>query len=159
MSAQVRFPSDPGLEDLLRVTGEVTGIDPSADPPTRRGAVEIALYGRAPGARAANGSDQSGPRLPAGFFAQASIEVERLPDAIWIARRHVHWSEGKPVAFVVEGAGDQERAAERELVLVREHGEGFLVRSGLAAGDVLITHPLDRMRSGAVVASTRDRVP
>jgi len=160
MTAAISFPSDPGLVDLLRVSGEVTGIDPASDTATRRGDVEIELSGalvtgthRGPGR--GNGGDASPTLLPAGLFARATIEVERIPDALWIARGSVSWADGQPLAYVAVEEGGRTVAAERELVLARAHGEGFLVQAGLQAGDVLITHPLDRMSPGCPVTTVR----
>ena len=53
----------------------------------------------------------------------------------------------------LEGGGQGEGfvARERRLVFSEEHGEGFVVLAGLAAGDLLITAPLDRLAEGIAV--------
>ena len=92
--------------------------------------------------------------LPAGLFAQARIEVARIAGALWIDRRHFTWIDGAPIAYVLAvDPDDPERstAERRVLVLAREHGEGFLLGGGLAPGERLITHPLDRLAAGTEV--------
>lgn len=171
MPAEIGFPSDPGLIDLLRVSGAVTGVDPASDPTTRRGTVEIGLAEElAPVPGSARGSDAPGSRetqetpgtrakaLPVGLFARASIEVERIPDAFWISRNHVFWSEEGPLAYVLALEQGRSVARARPLRLAREHGEGFLLQAGLQAGDLLITHPLDRMSPGALVEAIGEAI-
>jgi len=163
MTAEIGFPSDPGLVDLLRLSGKVTGVDPASDPATRRGTVEIGLAGElAPATDPGGGADAPttpARTLPVGLFARARIEVERISDAIWVSRNHVVWSAGGPTAYVLVEEGGRTLARERELRLAREHGEGFLLQSGLQAGDLLILHPLDRLSPGTVVQEAEVRAP
>ena len=57
---------------------------------------------------------------------------------------------------MLETEGGETLARERALVLGREHGEGFVVASGLEAGDQLIVAPLDRLSDGALVVRRED---
>ena len=163
MPAVIGFPSTPETRDELEFTGHVAAVDAASDPLTRRGLVEVELDDRrlpdtAP--RSLGEGDLDGRKLrpavllPAGLFAQARIEVARIAGALWIDRRHFTWIDGAPIAYVLAvDPDDPERstAERRVLVLAREHGEGFLLGGGLAPGERLITHPLDRLGAGTEV--------
>ena len=58
------------------------------------------------------------------------------------------WEEGAAWAYVLVTRDDVRVAEARRLRLDLEAGEGFTVGAGLAAGDRLITAPLDRVRDG-----------
>jgi hypothetical protein len=148
MEATVRFPSTPELADAGRAFGVVRAVGVASDPATRRGTVELEVSGVGPGAGTDGGTAADVRPLPVGLFAVATIRVEELPDALWIARRHLAWKDGAPTCYVLEREGDGEVARPRTLVLAAEHGEGFLVADGLAPGDLLVTGPLDRVAAG-----------
>ena len=79
----------------------------------------------------------------------------------WIARGAFQYEGGEAVAYVLRSAapGEDPVAERRVLSFAREVGEGFLVRSGIEPGDVLVVHPLDRLEDGAAlrVLETDDR--
>jgi len=153
MTARLVFPATPETSDGAPFLGEVVGVDPASDPTTRRGTVEIQLRADLVEHVVGSGPDNGGENgetehvfLPAGLFTRGAIQVEELTGAIWIDRRHLCWEDGEPVAYVAGTLGAEDAVAKRRvLTLLREHGEGFLVGQGLGAGDVLVTHPLDRM--------------
>jgi multidrug resistance efflux pump len=155
--ARLVFPSTPETEDGPVFGARVAAVDAASDPTTRRGLVEIELdraLGSGPGtANGAEGGEET-LTLPAGLFTHATIEVERLSAALWIDRRHFRWEGAEAVAYVLARSTDGREgsvAERRPLTFVRESGEGFVVRDGLAAGDRLIVHPLDRMDEGVTV--------
>ncbi len=163
MPARLTFPSNPETDDGAVYSATVVAVDATSDPRTRRGIVELALDD----ARVLAGPSRSGGTepsdgtnggveafVPAGLFAAATIEVERIERAKWIDRRHFVWEDGVPVAYVLGSAtsgGESAVAARRPLTLLREHGEGFLVGDGFEFGDRLIVAPLDRVSDGVQV--------
>jgi RND family efflux transporter MFP subunit len=140
MPARVELPSRPGLE----TQGRVRAIGPAADPVTRNGTIEIEVENAFAGA----GEDLA-RGLHAGLFARAVVYAGTREDLLWIDRRHVDWHGEQAYAYVLhEGLS---RAERRELALGDKLGEGFEVRSGLAAGELLVTAPLDRVGDGVEV--------
>ena len=131
----VELPARPGL--VLK--GTLVGRAPEADPLTRNVALEI---GFDPG-------DVAAADLPAGIFARGVVAAPnggRLPAALWLHRSELVWARGTPLAFVARTGADGALVAHPiPLQLGLEVGEGYVVGSGLAAGDRLITAPLDRL--------------
>ncbi len=139
-SATIRLGGRLAGQGSLAATarGVLVGIDPRSDPVSRRVVVEIEVRD---GVRT-EGAAPAVQALAVGSFAEAELELGRHEDALWIARREFVWRGGVPVAFVVVGT----HVERRELEFGPEHGEGFVVRRGLAAGDVLALEPLERLR-------------
>lgn len=133
MSAEVTLPARTG-ESFF---GRVRAVALQADPQTRAAAVEVEV-------RPAEG----GPPLAAGQFAHARVTVADLPDALLVDRSEFVWRAGEATVFTVVGDVVEARA----LKLGRTVGEGFVVASGLVAGDRIAVHPLDRLYDGVRVA-------
>ena len=144
LSVEVRPPALPGL---LR-NGTVTRISPVIDPLTRTAMVDVAL------------SNEDG-RLRPGMVAEASIVLERHPDAVLVPSR----------ALVLSSRTDTEREAEvfvfdREhgvahrahLTLGRRYGSNVAVEAGLEGGEEVVVQGQHLLRDGAAVR-TRDQAP
>jgi membrane fusion protein (multidrug efflux system) len=98
-----------------------------------------------------------GELLP-GMFVQAKLEAGRLEQALLAPQQGVTRNpKGQAVAMVV-GAGN--KAEQRVLEVEPASGGFWLVRSGLAAGDQLITEGLQFIQPGAeVVPQPASNVP
>jgi RND family efflux transporter MFP subunit len=147
LEARIRFPSTPETLERFTATGIVTAIDAVSDVATRRGTVEIELR-ELQGSGGAKETGAGWERLPVGLFAEARIEVERREGVLWIDRRQIVWEGGEPLAFVLVARDGESVAEKRRLRFELDHGEGFVVASGLQAGDLIITTPLDRVGDG-----------
>ncbi|MEM7306953.1 MAG: efflux RND transporter periplasmic adaptor subunit [Planctomycetota bacterium] len=117
----------------------VSAIAPVVDGGLRSGRVEIEVP---------NDGREGRRTLAAGLFAEATVHVAVLPAAVYLARSELQWRSGQPVAFVLVEAAGGVHAERRELGLARPFGEGFVVDRGLAAGERLITAPLDPLDNG-----------
>jgi cobalt-zinc-cadmium efflux system membrane fusion protein len=107
-------------------TGQLTYLSRVVDPSTRsaEGRVEI--------------NNRDG-RLRPGMFASATLALPAAPNAravLAAPRDSVQQVRGKPVAFVEEAPGTY---AMRELVLGPEAGARVEIRSGLSAGERVVT--------------------
>ncbi|MFT5285873.1 MAG: multidrug resistance efflux pump [Planctomycetota bacterium] len=128
--ADLTLPSRPEA----RVSGTVRSVSSVVDPLTRSAAVEIEID-----------NSNSEAALPTGLFAQVTLHAGERKNQLWIDRRHLVWESEQPTAWILDSSG---AAKSCELVLGDPLGEGFSVRSGLLAGDELITGPLDRLFDG-----------
>ena len=137
LPAAVTLPSRPGLE----LPGRVRAVGRVVDATTRSAAVEIEIQ---------NGGEPGEDALAAGQFAAARIAVRELEGALVVGRGEFVWDGDRPVAFVADGGACEARALE----LGRAVGEGFVVRSGLVAGERLVVHPLDRLGPGVAIEVT-----
>ena len=144
--ARVTLPSAPGR--VFR--GQVAALAAAVDPRTRSAAVEIDI-GNSPGG---GGSDpeETGPRLRAGQFAVATIEVERRRDALTIDRGELLWRAGLPLAHVLResptGTWIEQRQVKLGPALAGAGGGAFIVEDGLLAGEQLVVWPLERLADG-----------
>ncbi|HOW35197.1 MAG TPA: efflux RND transporter periplasmic adaptor subunit [Candidatus Omnitrophota bacterium] len=85
-----------------------------------------------------------------GMFVRAVIEEGIIEDGILVIQSCVGRNQkGEPFALVVDESG---KAAMRMLAIDRAIGNKWLVSSGLAAGDRVITEGLQRVRPGVPVA-------
>jgi len=137
----------PSLDDRgIGIRGRVDAIDAQSDGLVRHGRVEIEPLDGALGAGAGEGK----PRfLPAGLFARAEVRLEPR-NAIYVERRYLVWNGEEASCYVARDGPEGTRTSERILIgLGAPHGEGFLVDGGLADGDELIVHPLERLYDGA----------
>lgn len=133
-SAQIELPALPETQGAETLTARVTALDPVADPRTRRALVELQI--------------ESESELPLGLFAVARIEAQIDESAVYLARRHLRWDGAEAYCFVLVDSDEGTVAERRALTFEREHGEGFVVTSGLSAGDRLLLEPLDRLEQG-----------
>lgn len=109
------FPGQP-------FTGRVSRIADAVDPQTRAIHVAVAL-------------DSREGRLKPGMFARVSIE-ERTERALLIPLTAVISVEARTFVFVRTGAATFER---REVVLGLDNGKDVQVRSGVSAGEPVVT--------------------
>ncbi len=118
-----------------RFRGTVRSIDPRVDPVTRSVTVIAAV---------ANGDDALKP----GMFLSTSLE-KRRDNVLLVPEEALVPKEGRQFVFLVEDG----KAVERE-VLLGGRAPGFAeARSGLAAGDIVITEGTQRVRNGAAVSA------
>ncbi|MEX1024148.1 MAG: HlyD family efflux transporter periplasmic adaptor subunit, partial [Planctomycetota bacterium] len=137
-AALVRLPTLPETRPLASRRARVRAVDPLAEPLTRRALVELEL---------------DGPPPTAGSFGVATIVTGVLEDAVWVARRHLVWRDGRATAFVLVERAGETFAEQRVLDLSQDHGEGFVVSAGLSVGELLLIEPLDRLTDGIPVAT------
>ncbi len=141
LAVRVDLPSRPGLH----LDGRVRAVGVEADLASRAVSVEVEVRNPAAGTAPEDGASSAGDPLAAGQFARAVIELGVAEGALVVDRRHLRWDSDRAIAFVLE----DDLARRRDLDLGRSVGEGFLVDGGLAPGELLITHPLDRLADGA----------
>lgn len=150
--ATVSSSSRPG--ELF--TGRIVGIGIEADPRLRSVPVEVELDPLPLEVVSSNGADGQGPAEPPplrpGQLVEVRLAVREVEGALVIGRDEFLWKEGRAVAFVcespeVEGAGP-ERIGAREVRLGPRVEGGFLIESGLVAGELLVTGPLGRLVGG-----------
>ena len=131
--ATVRLSADPGRAR----EGVVRSVGVQADVATRSVPVVVAVKG---GARDV-GEEESAP-LAAGQFAKVVLRAGHVDRALVIGRGEFIWRDGKAIVHVLEGApGELPVARRRELELGAPVEGGWLVNSGLSAGETLITGP------------------
>lgn len=144
MGVEVRPPALPGV---LR-NGTVTRISPVIDPLTRTALVEVEL------------PNEDG-RLRPGMVAEASIVLERHPDAVLVPSRALVLSSRTDTdrdaeVFVFDrGAGIARRV---HLTLGRRYGSNVAIESGLHGGEEVVVQGQHLLRDGAAVR-TRDEAP
>ena len=129
-AVEIRLTSRPNLV----LHGRVRHIAPVADPLTRSFTIEVLV------------EQPEAELLPAGLSARCVVTPPsggRLETGVSIERGQFVWFEGRPLAFVMSPDGT--RAEPRALRLGEPVGEGFVVEEGLAAGELLIVEPLDRL--------------
>jgi HlyD family secretion protein len=87
--------------------------------------------------------------LADGYRVEARIVVWEADDVVQVPSGAVFRRDGKWSAFAVrDGVAEL-----RELTLGQRSGADVEVRAGLAAGEVVVVHPGDRVRAGARVAA------
>lgn len=105
--------------------GEIAYVGATVDPDSRTFAVELVL-------------ENPGGRIKPEMIAEITVVREEIDDAIVVPQQALVSMEEGAVAFVVEGAGDEARAAARRVEVVAGQGDEAMVGSGLAEGDRLV---------------------
>jgi HlyD family secretion protein len=77
--------------------------------------------------------DQADPRLKPGMTVQATVIVDRVPNAIAIPAQASFLKSGQTVAYVWKGSKFEERAIQIE----RRSRDRLLISNGLRAGDLV----------------------
>lgn len=117
-------------------TGSLTGAEPHVNETT--GVVTLRMEFENP----------EGYLLP-GMYVQAEIPQAQLPNAILAPQEGVTRDRrGRPVAMVVN---DQNMVEERQLDIVQDRGNQWIVKEGLNDGDRLIVEGLQRIGPGMQV--------
>lgn len=129
--AQIR---DTDAASTVIAQGKIRVIDPSVDTDTRMGSVK-ALVPNPDG------------RLKAGQFVGVTLIRQHREDAVVVPEDAVIPYAGKTFLFVVEDG----RAVRREIALGERLPEVVEVRSGLKAGETIVTRGQHRLTDGALV--------
>ena len=87
------------------------------------------------------------PNLGDGFRVEARIERNRRDDTLWVAASALFQRDGTWTTFVFDDGVARERAVEVGL----SNGVQTEIRHGLAAGDLAIAYPGDRVADGSRV--------
>jgi RND family efflux transporter MFP subunit len=140
-AARVLLGSRPGLE----FAGQVVGVGAEADPALRSLPVEVELVG-AP--REEPGDGASGQGLRAGQFVEVSIVTAVVEAGLVLGRDEFTWRDGAATAFVLVESPAGSLVERRSLKLGPSVRGGFLIESGLRAGEQLIVAPLGRLEGG-----------
>jgi multidrug efflux pump subunit AcrA (membrane-fusion protein) len=140
-SVTLDLPSKPGES----FEGKIVGLGIEADPRLRTVPVEVEVDGAGSGL------------LRPGNFVRARLMVREVEGALVLSRDEFLWLEGQPTAFVCVLSGEREngRVEARDLELGARVEGGYMVESGLSAGELLITEPLGRL-SGGETCNRRD---
>lgn len=128
--------TDPAHTLLGR--GKVRVIDPRVDTETRMVSVKALV---------ANG-DQ---KIRSGQFVAVSLVRERRPDAVVVPEDAIIPQGGKTFVFVVSG----DHVRRREVELGVRLAEAVEIRSGLAAGETIVTRGQHRLSDGARIEQQR----
>jgi RND family efflux transporter MFP subunit len=129
--AQIR---DTDTARTVLAQGKIRVIDPRVDTDTRMGSVK-ALVPNADG------------RIKAGQFVGITLVREHREDAVVVPEDAVIPYAGKTFLFVVEDG----RAVRREIALGERLPEVVEVRSGLKAGETIVTRGQHRLTDGSAV--------
>ncbi|MDQ0457902.1 efflux RND transporter periplasmic adaptor subunit [Rhizobium paknamense] len=128
----VRLISDPGV----KASGTVREITPSADPITRTFRVKVAL-------------GEGGARMPFGAAVIGSM-VLAPKMLVKLPASALTNADGKTAVFVFDRA--KSRLAYRPVTLERFDEQTLLVSDGLAAGDIVATAGVSKLRDGEEVS-------
>ncbi len=104
------------------VEGRIVAVARSADPQTRSFQVEVLF------------DNPSGAFRP-GIFVRVSLVIDELTDVIVIPRDAIITLEGQSIVFVVQDG----KAVLRPVTLAEELSGRVVIKSGLEAGDTLVT--------------------
>lgn len=144
---QLRIGQKVRLEvdgDDTAFTGEVTGIDPKVDPSSRLVSVRAAI-------------DNPDGRLTPGQFVRIQVELPREDGVIALPQTAVVTSLYGDYVYAVrkrEAAEGEDETLEARQVFVsvgRRSGELVEIRSGVAAGDVVVTAGQNRLANATPV--------
>jgi len=133
MSIPVTFDAVPGKT----FTGAVTEINPAADATTRQFTVRIRLANPA-------------LELRPGMFARVSLVISESDAAVYVPRESVRQVKGQSTVFVV-GADGVVKAVSVDLGA--EDATGYEVKSGLNAGDKIVSLAYAAPKDGQKLAS------
>lgn len=121
-------------------TGEVVGIDPKVDPGSRLVSVRAAI-------------DNPDGRLTPGQFARVNIELPREEGIVALPQTAVVTSLYGDYVYVVREAEGEKLEVRQVFVSVgRRSGRQVEIRSGVEAGDVVVTAGQNRLSNGTPVA-------
>jgi membrane fusion protein, multidrug efflux system len=134
IGAPVRLTADGAAEPA---GGSVTTIASSADPLTRTFQVEAIV-------------DNDAGHYRPGMFVRIQHVRDRLTDVIAVPRRAIIQLDNRPTVFVVVDGRAQQRTAE----LGSEINGLVIVRTGLSAGDTLVTLGQDYLEDSVRVTIT-----
>jgi RND family efflux transporter MFP subunit len=137
-SAHVELDALPGRS----FTGRVVRLAPTLDPTTRTLDAEVQLA-------------NAGGELRPGMYGRGEIVIEVHPQAPVVPAGAVLISDGKPFAFVLEG----EVARRRSLGRGVDGGNWLEVKSGLRAGEEVVTAGADGLADGMKVHAVRGLDP
>jgi len=129
----------PGLEAQVTIAafpgetfyGRVSKITPSLDTFTRTSAVEIEIPNK-------------NNKLKSGFFANITLSVNKVPDALLVPKNAVILRGGKNIAFVANGGIAHLRRVEIGL----QDGENIQILNGLKEGEEVIITGLHKLEDG-----------
>jgi len=88
------------------------------------------------------------PALPAGAALEARLSLGAPLAGVWLPEPAVLWNDGRPLAFVATGDGHYQR---RALTIGRPLRDGYLVTSGLTAGERAVTSGAQQLLSTELV--------
>jgi len=123
-------------------SGEITGIDPKIDPSSRLVAVRAAI-------------DNPEGRLTPGQFVRVNVELPQEDDVVALPQTAVVTSlygDYVYVARLKEGDDDGLEARQVFVETGRRSGHDVEIRSGLSAGDVVVTAGQNRLSNGTLLA-------
>jgi RND family efflux transporter MFP subunit len=123
----------------VKLTGHVTRVDLSQDSETKAFAVQVQF-------------DNSAHTIPSGVTADIDIETSLNPDSIVLHRREI--LEDKEGRFVYLDKDD--KAVRSYVELGIRQGMYYQVKSGLNAGDKLITEGLTMVRNDSPIRNLGD---
>jgi RND family efflux transporter MFP subunit len=116
------------------LSGRVAGVSASADPRTRKFAVDVV-------------ADNALGLLREGMFARVQIDAGRLDEAILVPDEATGADEDGQFVFVIEDG----KAHRRRVVLGPRQGEGRILRDGLGGPAELVTDGLGQVFDGAPI--------
>lgn len=126
--------------------GEISYVGAVVDPESRTFRIELDL-------------PNPGGLIKSGMIAEISVVQEEVADALVVPQQALVAMEEGYVVFVVEGAGDDARAAARTVGVSVSQGNDIVVGSGLNSGDLLVVVGQQGLTGGdrvRVVSSSGD---
>ncbi len=137
VGAPIEFSVAGGLK---KFSGRIFAIDPRIDSGTRTLLLRAVC------------ANTEGSLLP-GAFANVSVQLENLPDALLVPAEAVVPGLDEKNVFVMKGGIAERRAVETGSRTASQ----VHILSGLQAGDVVITSGLQQMRAGQAVVALSDK--
>ena len=125
----------PGVEEIGVVRGQITSIFPQTDMTTRTVTVEAVV-------------DNPDQRLLSGQFVDMEIITEQRSRALSVPQKAIVDFNGEPAVWVANG----DRAQRKPVTTGLTNQDRVEIRSGLEAGDVVITSGYSRLMEGSEVA-------
>ncbi len=84
--------------------------------------------------------------LRSGQFARVVVDAQKLQDALVLPQRAVQEVQGHNFVWLID---PQNRAQRRDVVMGARIGEGWLVQSGLRAGESVVVDGAQKLRTGS----------
>ena len=125
----------PGVEATGVVRGQITSIFPQTDMTTRTVTVEAVV-------------DNPNQQLLSGQFVDMEIITEQRSRALSVPQKAITDFNGEPAVWVVNG----DRAQRKPVTTGLTNQDRVEIRSGLDAGDVVITSGYSRLMEGSEIA-------
>ena len=119
-------------------TGRITAIDPGMDTGTRSLRLRATLPNR----------DE---KLRPGLFAEVRVKLERQEQVLTIPRTAVTYNPYGDSVFVITEDGDRLTVQRRQIETGEARGERVSVRSGLQAGERIVSAGQVKLRNGQTV--------